>query len=166
MWMLMLIDDVDVEGGTGGTTIVPHSPWYRGTKCSCSTYWAIPPVRLGLSRRNSGKILERPRKRSQSVSWNFPREYGWDAPNLIIQGIWAFQSISRILPPPPSPLRAPLFFFLELAPKRASQSRSWNFQQHWGYFWPTGPTPLHWLTRINSVIRYHRINSRSKSLPI
>ena len=49
--------------------------------------WAIPPVRLGLSGRNSGKIPERPRKRSQSVSWNFPREYGWDAPNPIIQGI-------------------------------------------------------------------------------
>ena len=45
--------------------------------------WATPPVRLGLS----GKIPERPRKRSQSVSWNFPREYGWDAPNPIIQGI-------------------------------------------------------------------------------
>ena len=37
--------------------------------------------------RNSGNILERPRKRSQSVSWNSPREYGWDAPNPIIQGI-------------------------------------------------------------------------------
>ena len=33
------------------------------------------------------EIPERPRKRSQSVSWNFPREYGWDAPNPIIQGI-------------------------------------------------------------------------------
>ena len=41
--------------------------------------------------RNSGKIPEflpeRPRKRSESVSWNFPREYGWDAPNPTIQGI-------------------------------------------------------------------------------
>ena len=33
------------------------------------------------------KIPERPRKRSQSVSWNSRREYGWDAPNPIIQGI-------------------------------------------------------------------------------
>ena len=49
--------------------------------------WAIPPVRLGLSGRNSGKTPERPRKRSQSVSWNSRREYGWDAPNPIIQGI-------------------------------------------------------------------------------
>ena len=49
--------------------------------------WAIPPVRLGLSGRNSGKIPERPRKRSESVSWNFPREYGWDAPSPMIQGI-------------------------------------------------------------------------------
>ena len=37
-----------------------------------SLLWAIPPVRLGLSGRNSGKIPERPRKRSQSISWNFP----------------------------------------------------------------------------------------------
>ena len=49
--------------------------------------WATPPVRLGISGRNSRKIPERPRKRSQSVSWNSPREYGWDAPNPIIQGI-------------------------------------------------------------------------------
>ena len=55
--------------------------------CFDPTEWAIPPVRLGLSGRNSGKTPERPRKRSQSVSWNFPREYGWDAPNPIIQGI-------------------------------------------------------------------------------
>ena len=27
------------------------------------------------------------RKRSQSVSWSSPREYGWDPPSLIIQGI-------------------------------------------------------------------------------
>ena len=60
----------------------------------------FPPVRLGLSGRNSGRIPERPRKRSQSVSWNFPREYGWDAPNPIIQGIRGFQSVSRILSPP------------------------------------------------------------------
>ena len=46
-----------------------------------------PPVRLGLSRRNSGQIPERPRKRSQSVSWNSPREYAWDPSSPIIQGI-------------------------------------------------------------------------------
>ena len=45
--------------------------------------WATPPIRLGLS----GKIPERPRKRSQSVSWNSPREYGWDPPSPTIQGI-------------------------------------------------------------------------------
>ena len=61
--------------------------------------WAVPPVRLGLSGRNSGKFPERPRKRSQSVSWNSPREYGWDAPNTLIQGIWRLQSISRIVSP-------------------------------------------------------------------
>ena len=41
----------------------PHPPWP-----SC----AIPPARLRLSGRNSGKIPERPRKRSQSASWNSP----------------------------------------------------------------------------------------------
>ena len=44
------------------------------------TFWAKPSVRLRLSGRNSGKIPERPQKRSQSVSWNSPREYGWDPP--------------------------------------------------------------------------------------
>ena len=53
----------------------------------CQLLWSIPPVRLGLSGRNSGRIPERPRKRSQSVSWNSPREYGWDPPSPIIQGI-------------------------------------------------------------------------------
>ena len=38
----------------------------------------------GPSGRNSGKIPERPRKHSESVSWNSPRQYGWDAPNPII----------------------------------------------------------------------------------
>ena len=99
--------------------------------------WAIPPVRLGLSGRSSGRIPERPRKRSQSVSWNFPREYGWDAPNPIIQGIWGFQSVSRILSPPVR-LGTPLF--PELVPERASQSWSWNPQQYWGYFWPSPPS--------------------------
>ena len=62
--------------------------------------WAIPPVRLGLSGRNSGKFPERPRKRSQSFWWNSPRECGWDPPKPIIQSIWRLQSVSRILPPP------------------------------------------------------------------
>ena len=95
-------------------------------------FWATPPVRLGLSGRNSGRIPERPRKRSQSVSWNSRREYGWDAPNPIIQGIWGFQSISRIISPQ---VRLGALLFSEVVPERASQSRSWNSQQYWGYFW-------------------------------
>ena len=78
------------------------------------------------------EIPERPRKRSQSLSWNFSREYRWDAPNPIIHGIWGFQSVSRILSPPVR-LGTPLFS--ELVPERASQSWSWNSQQYWGYFW-------------------------------
>ena len=69
----------------------------NGTVSMSQHFWAIPPVRLGLSGRNSRKIPERPWKRSQSVSWNSPQQYGWDAPSPIIQVIWGFQSISRIL---------------------------------------------------------------------
>ena len=42
-------------------------------------YWAIPPVRLGLSGRNFGKIPETLSDRFL----NSPREYGWDFPNPI-----------------------------------------------------------------------------------
>ena len=38
------------------------------------------PVRLGLSGGNSGKIPERPRKRSQSFSWNFPSRVQFGPP--------------------------------------------------------------------------------------
>ena len=47
---------------------------------------AIAPVRLRLCGRDSGTIAERPRRRSQSFSWNSPREYGGEPPNPIIQG--------------------------------------------------------------------------------
>ena len=42
---------------------------------------------------------ERTRKRSQSFSWNSPREYGWDPPNPIIQGIWSLHNIPEFSPP-------------------------------------------------------------------
>ena len=92
--------------------------------------WAIPPVRLGLSGRNSGKIPERPRKRSQSVSSNFPREYGWDVP---FEASRAFPKFS-----PPPQYGWGRLFFSEVVPERASQSCSWNSQQYWGYFWLLG----------------------------
>ena len=38
------------------------------------------PSTAGTFRKKFRKIPERPRKRSQSVSWNSAREYGWDAP--------------------------------------------------------------------------------------
>ena len=67
-------------------------------------------------RKNSGKTP----KCSQSVSWNSPREYGWDAPNPIIKGIWRLpEHESRILSPPVR-LGTPLFS--EVVPERASQS--------------------------------------------
>ena len=49
--------------------------------------------------KDSRKMPERARKRSQSFSWNSPREYGWDRPDPIIHGIWRLQSISRIISP-------------------------------------------------------------------
>ena len=58
---------------------------------------------------NSGKIPERTLKRSQSVSWNSPREYAWDPPNPIIQGISRLQSISRMLSPPSTAGNASFF---------------------------------------------------------
>ena len=114
--------------------IVARKLQYLSLKISILTFWAIPPVRLGLSGRNSGKTPERPRKRSQSISWNSRREYGWDAPSPIIQGIWGVQSISRIISPP---VRLGPLLFSEVVPESASQSRSWNSQQYWGYFWPS-----------------------------
>ena len=93
--------------------------------------WAIPPVRLGLSGRNSGKIPERPRKRSQSISWNSRREYGWDAPSPIIQGISGFQSISRILSPPVW-LGTPLFS--EVVPDEGLPEPVMKFQAVLGVF--------------------------------
>ena len=48
----------------------------------CWLIWAMPPVRLGLAGRYSRKMPERPRKRSQSFSWNSPREDGYNSRHL------------------------------------------------------------------------------------
>ena len=63
-------------GRQGEGPKIPRTP--NPSKSAKIPKWAIPPVRLGLSGRNFGETVERPRKRSQSVSWNSPREYGWD----------------------------------------------------------------------------------------
>ena len=83
--------------------------------------WATPPVRLELS----GKIPERPRKRSQSVSWTSPREYGWDAPSPIIQAFGASRAFPEFSP---SQYGWGRLFFQKWF-RMASQSRSWNSQQ-------------------------------------
>ena len=93
--------------------------------------WAMPPVRLGLSGRNSGKIPERPRKRSHSVSWNSPREYGWGAPKPYnSRHLRRPEHFQNSLPP--STAGTPLFS--EVVLERASQSRSWDSQLYWGHF--------------------------------
>ena len=84
--------------------------------------WAITPSTGTFWRQ----IPERPRKRSESVSWNSPQEYGWDPPSPIIQAIWSLQSISRILSP--SVLGTPLVS--DAVPKRASQSWSGNISSN------------------------------------
>ena len=55
-----------------GAATVACSPCQAPPHTIVTDNWATPPVRLGLSGRNSGRIPERPRKRSQSVSWNSP----------------------------------------------------------------------------------------------
>ena len=81
--------------------------------------------------RNSGKIPERPRKRSQSVSWNSPREYGWDLPNPIVKAFEASRAFPQFSPPQYGWGSS---FFSEVVPERASQSQSWNSQQCRGAF--------------------------------
>ena len=48
-----------------------HDEHSQQIRCA-GRHWDMPPVRLGLSRRNSDRLSW---KRSQSVSWNSPREY-------------------------------------------------------------------------------------------
>ena len=74
--------------GRGATRNFLHSFALSDRPCWAWKRWAIPPERP-----------ERPRKRSQSVSWNSSRECSWDPPSPTIQGIWGYQSISRILSP-------------------------------------------------------------------
>ena len=94
----------------------------------------MPPVRLGLSGRKFRKSSRKkwPPKNSQNFSWNCPREYSWEPQSPTSQGIWALQTVSRILSPSRR-LATPLFS--EVGSERASQSWSWNSQQYRGHFW-------------------------------
>ena len=94
------------------------------------------PVRLGLSGRNSGKILERPRKRSQSGFLEFPLSrvrLGCPKPynSRHLRLPEHFQNYLL-------PVRLGALLFSEVVPERASQSRSWNSQQYWGYLGKRG----------------------------
>ena len=132
------------------------------------TRWRLEssnPLSLVLNLSETGPYPQygwdlRPRKRSQSVSWNSPREYSWDPPNPIIQGIWGFQSISRILSPP-ARLGTPLFS--EVVPERVSQSRSWNTQQYWGYIWETA-FGLFWNLGHASLLYWVHVNKHKSKL--
>ena len=61
--------------------------------------WATPPVRLGLSRRNSGKNPERPRKRSQSVSWNPLESTAGIAQTLQLKAFEGSRAFPELSPP-------------------------------------------------------------------
>ena len=83
--------------------------------------WATPLVQLGLSGRNSGRIPERSRKRSQSVFLEFPLKVRLGCPK-------PYNSRHLRLPEhfqnslPPSTAWA-ASFFSEAVPETASQSR-------------------------------------------
>ena len=88
-------------------------------------------MRLGPSGGNSGKI----RKDPGNALRVFPGiSLGSTAGIPQTLQFKAFKA-SRAFPefsPPPVRLGTPLFS--EVVPERASQSRSWNSQQYWGYF--------------------------------
>ena len=78
------------SGFVNGGTLVAHlSLDAQIAKSQLQRFeWATPPVRLGLSGRNSGKIPEiLPGNALRAFPGSSPHEYGWDAPSPIIQGI-------------------------------------------------------------------------------
>ena len=100
------------------------TPSRRPSLCLPKCY-DIPPVRLGLSGKNSGKIPE-------TLS-----EFFLELPLRVRLGS---PYNSRHLKAPedfqnsPPPVRLGTLLFSEVVPERVSQSRSWNSQQCWGYF--------------------------------
>ena len=88
------------------TKICPPSEAAAKNKSSLS--FSILDLQLGHTPSTAGtfrkkfrkKTPERPRKPSQSVSWNSRREYGWDPPNPIYKKVfWSLESISKIISP-------------------------------------------------------------------
>ena len=65
-----------------GRRLLPlQLPWLSLVASLVRIHFSHPESDGKSSGRNSGIIPERPRERSQSVSWNFPWEHGWDYPN-------------------------------------------------------------------------------------
>ena len=96
------------------------------------------PVLLGLSERFSGKNSAKTLETLSELFLEFPSRVRLGSPKPYT---------SRHLKPPEHfqnylPLStAGDAFFSEVVPERASQSRLWNSQQHWGYFWKASSTP-------------------------
>ena len=75
------------------------------SQCTCSRLYNLSgqvrghtPSTAGTVRKRFRKKNGRPWNRTQSVSWNTPRKYGWEAPSPTIQSK-GVQSVSRILSP-------------------------------------------------------------------
>ena len=83
--------------GLSPSSLPQDTPVLSNTPAFPSPKMGHTPSTVGLSGRNSRKFPERARKRSQSFSLEFPREYGWDPPNATPQGIGNLQSTSRIV---------------------------------------------------------------------
>ena len=72
---------------------------------------AIWATKAGTFRKKFGKVPERPRKRSESISWNSPRKYGWAGiPQAL--SFKAFEG-SRAFPESPPPIRLGGGFFFQ-----------------------------------------------------
>ena len=61
--------------------------WVRFVRLGLSPYGPYPQYGWDFPEEIPEKFRKTPETLSERFSWNFPREYGWDAPNPIIQGI-------------------------------------------------------------------------------
>ena len=87
-------------------------------------FWAVHPVRLGLSRRNSEKFRKDPGNALKAFPGSFPSRVRLGSPKPYnSRHLRLPEHESRIISPPVR-LGAPLFS--EVAPERASQSWSWT----------------------------------------
>ena len=98
--------------------------------------WAIPPVRLGLSGRNSGKTPET----LSELFLEFPtQEYGWDPPSpMILKAFEASRAFPEFSPPQYSWERLLFQKWFRRVPLRAGHgipSRTEGISEHLDFSW-------------------------------